>query len=75
MADIPSNFTLLVGTQSFDCSQGREIEIDAASVAAEKNAAGLLVNKNLNSTMESYSLFLPIDPLHVANYSLTLKKM
>lgn len=70
-----SNFTLLTGTLSPGCALGQETNLDVVAVSNGENAAGLLVNKNMrNSNITRYQLFLAVDPFHVADYVVTLKK-
>lgn len=69
-----SNYTLLVGSQSVDCSLGQSKTINAIAKADGNNIAGILVNsrfRNSNSS-NAYRLFLPVDPSYVKNYQFKL---
>jgi ankyrin repeat protein len=71
-----SNYTLLVGTRSLDCSLGQETTREAMASAKDQNAAALLVNTQFkfSNQTEGYRVFLPIDPFHVRSYVFKLKK-
>ena len=71
---IPSNYTLLASTSSPNCVLGKETTIDALVKAQGKSAAVLLVNTEYSSSnpMADYSIYIPIDPFYIRNFSLKL---
>lgn len=71
-----SNYTLLVGSQSIDCSLGQSKTKNAVAKTSANNAAGILVNNRYRGSNVStdYRLFLPIDPFLVGKYNVKLLK-
>ncbi|MCZ6913419.1 MAG: hypothetical protein O7C59_02225, partial [Rickettsia endosymbiont of Ixodes persulcatus] len=69
-----NNYTLLVGSQSSDCSLGQTKTINAAALASSKNTAGILVNSRFgeSNAANDYRLFIPIDPFLVRKYQFKL---
>jgi ankyrin repeat protein len=72
-----SNYTVLVGSQSSDCSLGQTKTINALAFASSKNTAGILVNNRFRESNVSnhYRLFLSIDPFIVRVYQFKLFPM